>query len=115
MSKAARTKQLGRIHILAKQIGMDREQYEAVLWTVARLESAKDLDAHGRMAVIKHLQSRLPKSGYKGRPNNADNPNRQELKKIEALLTDADLAWAYAQAMSPVSYTHLTLPTIYSV
>ncbi|MCK5772015.1 phage protein GemA/Gp16 family protein [Algiphilus sp.] len=53
-----RRKQLARIHILKAQLGMDRDQYEAVLWTVARAHSSADLDAHGRGEVIQHMERR---------------------------------------------------------
>lgn len=55
-----RRAELAKIHILAKQLKLDDETYRAVLWTVARVDSAADLDGHGRAAVIDHLQSRLP-------------------------------------------------------
>lgn len=58
-----RRRELGRIHILAKQLGMSREQYEAVLWTVARVNSSRELDGHGRSEVIKHMERRAKDLG----------------------------------------------------
>jgi hypothetical protein len=101
----ARQKDLARIHILAGQLGLDRESYENVLWANGRVESSKDLDEHGRRQVIAHLESRLPASQrYKGRPNNIDSLQRQELKKIEALLADAGRPWAYAVHLARTMY-----------
>lgn len=51
---------LARIHILVKELRLDDETYRSVLWAVARVDSARDLDEHGRAAVIDQLQSRLP-------------------------------------------------------
>jgi len=50
-----RQKELGAIHIAAKQLGLDRDAYEAMLWTVARVRSAADLDWAGRKRVLDHL------------------------------------------------------------
>ena len=99
-----RTAELGRIHILAKELGLDRENYENVLYVQARVTSASKLDTHGRLKVIAALEERqqIQKRGvaaYPGRPRNADVDARRELKKIEALLTDAGLPWTYAIAI----------------
>lgn len=100
-AKSQRTRQLARIHCLKRDIGMTDEQYEAVLWTVARVESSKDLDAHGRMQVIRQLETRLQATRkgqrYPGRPHNADRP---QIRKIEALLADAGRPWAYADTIA---------------
>ena len=98
--KSPRTKELARIHCLKRDIGMTDEQYEAVLWTVARVESAKDLDAYGRLKVIEQLENRrkaMRNAGYPGRPHNADRP---QIRKIEALLADAGRPWAYADTIA---------------
>ena len=55
-SKAARRSQLAKIHIAKKQLGMDDEEYRAMLHSVARVTSAADLDLHGRERVIAHLK-----------------------------------------------------------
>lgn len=54
-----RRAELARIHILKGELKLDREQYEAVLWTIGQVDSSAKLDAHGRRAVIAHLQGRL--------------------------------------------------------
>lgn len=53
----ARNNQLAMIHIAAQQIPLDEETYRDMLWTVARVRSAKDLDEAGREAVLKHLRA----------------------------------------------------------
>lgn len=58
-----RRRELARIHILSGRLNMDRDQYEAVLWTVARVHSSKDLDGYGRRQVIAHLERRVKDLG----------------------------------------------------
>lgn len=57
--QSARSRELARIHLQAQQLGMiqrgDDETYRCMLWSVARVRSAKDLDEHGRRAVLEHL------------------------------------------------------------
>lgn len=101
-----RRRELAKIHLGAKQLGMDRETYEACLWTLARVRSARDLDAGGRAAVLDHLRA----CGFRpapattprpGRPHNIGSEDRgAQLRKIEALLAQAKRPWAYADAMA---------------
>lgn len=57
----ARNKQLAMIHIAAADLGLrspvDDSAYRDMLWTVARVRSAADLDDSGRAAVLKHLRA----------------------------------------------------------
>lgn len=98
----ARRRELGCIHLLAKQLGLDDAGYRNVLWAVARVDSAADLDSHGRRDVIEHLRSRLPAQSandrYGLRPRTVGQ--RPLLRKIEALLTDAHRPWQYAEALA---------------
>lgn len=100
-----RKAELAKIHIAKKELQMDDEQYRAVLWTVARVDSARDLDAAGRAAVLKHLRSR----GFKSRPRRrvAEHPGtphnigrEAQLTKIEAQLADMKLPWSYADRIA---------------
>ena len=101
MPKPLRQRQLARIHLLKKELGLDRDAYENVLWVHGRVTSSKDLDSHGRLKVIRQMESRLPqRQRYRGRPHNADTAGREELRKIEALLTDAGQPWAYAEGIA---------------
>jgi len=106
-----RRKDLAVIHLAAKALGLDRETYEQMLFTLARVKSAADLNFEGRRAVIEHLRARGFKpsprpspggrGGHPGRPANMDNPDRgPSLRKIEALLADAGRPWAYADGMA---------------
>lgn len=59
-----RERELAQIHIAKSQLAMADDAYRAVLWSVARVSSAKDLDWAGRKKVLDHLKS----CGFKGRP-----------------------------------------------
>ncbi len=99
-SLGSRSRELARIHILADELGLNRDAYEDVLWAVARVRSAANLDDAGRRAVVAHLQ-RL--RGQRPRPEGVP-PNslssRPLLKKIAAQLSDAGRPWAYANAIA---------------
>lgn len=101
-----RNRQLARIHIEANRLGLDHETYRAMLWTVARVRSAADLDAAGRQRVLDHLASRRGRKaeaqrGYPGRPKNIDEGHTaRQLGKVEALLADAGRSWDYAHGVA---------------
>jgi phage gp16-like protein len=95
--KTRRQRELGRIHILKKELGLNDETYHHMLWAVARVESSADLDAFGRKRVIGHLSARLTPRG-KRPPRTLDQ--RPLLKKIEAQLADAGRPWSYALSLA---------------
>jgi phage gp16-like protein len=108
-----RRRDLSFIHIAAKQLGMDthdkdpKSEYRSMLWTVARVRSAADLDFAGRKRVREHLeacgaQSKPGRKPFPGRPHNCDR--HPQLRKIEALLADARRPWAYADGMAKRMY-----------
>ena len=87
--KDARQRELGAIHIAAKQLGMDDDVYRAMLRQVA-----------GRRAVLDHLRrlGAAPRGNqWRGRPKGDLSP---QLKKIEALLADNGRPWGYAHAVA---------------
>jgi len=51
-----RRSELAKIHMAAKALGLDRDVYEDVLWTVARVHSAADLDSQGRFKLLAHFK-----------------------------------------------------------
>lgn len=84
----ARRRDLAKIHIGAKELGLSRADYECLLWTVARVKSSSELDAHGRRKVLQHMRSRGFKPRSKGRTKPA--PERELMvAKIRALLINA--------------------------
>lgn len=102
-----RRRELAAIHIGAKALELDRETYECMLWSVARVRSAADLDHAGRRAVIEHLRRRgfRPKPAPATERKHGSKPqvpaDRQGLvDKLEALLADAARPWNYARAMA---------------
>lgn len=106
-STLQRRKELAKIHLLAQQLQMDRDTYEAMLFAQARVESAKDLDQHQRGQVIEHLQALVDRQGGKSnpqRPHNFEAKHRAELTKIEALLADDGKPWSYALGMARRMY-----------
>jgi len=50
-----RKRELAAIHIARGQLGMDEDTYRDMLWAVARVRSAADLDWTGRKRVLDHL------------------------------------------------------------
>lgn len=95
-----RNSELAKIHIAKQQLGLDEETYRQMLWTIARVNSSKDLDYAGRRAVLEHLKARgfTGRKQFPGKPNNTSS--HPQLKKIEALLADAKRSWAYADGMA---------------
>lgn len=53
-----RKRELAQIHVAKSQLGLDDDTYRAMLWTVARVKSAADLDWAGRKKVIDHLKAK---------------------------------------------------------
>lgn len=51
-----RNAELAQIHIARAQLGLDDDTYRAVLWTVGRVRSAKDLDWTGRKVLLDHFK-----------------------------------------------------------
>lgn len=60
-SSKPRNVELGKIHMAAAKLGLitqgDDSAYRDMLWSVARVRSAKDLDIGGRKRVLDHLRS----------------------------------------------------------
>ncbi|HET8898421.1 MAG TPA: regulatory protein GemA [Rhodanobacteraceae bacterium] len=95
-----RTRDLAAIHVGAKQLGMDRSTYEALLQRIGGVTSSAKLDERGRRAVrdeLERLGATNPRA-HKGRPKNM----RREpmLTKIEALLAELKAPWSYADALA---------------
>ena len=89
--------ELAKIHIAKKQLALDEPTYRAMLWTIGRVESSKDLDTHGRQTLLEHLKSR----GFVYRARPRPSEDREPLvNKIRAMLRAADRADAYADAMA---------------
>ena len=53
-----RNAEIAQIHIAKSQLGLDDDTYRAILWTVGRVRSAKDLDWTGRKALLDHFKAK---------------------------------------------------------
>lgn len=101
-----RRRELAKIHVAKKQLGMDEDIYRGMLRAVAGAESAADLDVQGRRRVLGHLCSRgfdakPARKPYPGTPHNRNVPERAPLmRKLSAQLTEAKLPWAYADGIA---------------
>lgn len=79
-----RTAQLAAIHVAKRDLGLDDEEYRDILFTVARVRSASDLDAAGRAMVLDHFRSRGALGGKAQKRDYAD----PMLAKLRALWAD---------------------------
>jgi len=107
--KTRRQKDLAKIHIAKKQLGLNDEVYRDMLFVVAGVRSAADLDAHARLAVLGHLKNAGFKikgrktAGFPGRPKQSffEDPDvGKMLGKIEAMLAEAGRPWKYVHRMA---------------
>jgi phage gp16-like protein len=99
-----RRRDLARIYIAARQLGLSGDAYRAMLRRVAGVESAAGLDETGRKAVLAHLKKAgFTARRYPGRPKIdalAGTGKKAMLEKIEAHLAQARRPWAYVHAMA---------------
>ncbi|MFZ5659159.1 MAG: gp16 family protein [Pseudomonadota bacterium] len=81
----SRKADLAKIHLAIKELGWDDDTYRTVLWTIARVRSAADLDAKGRHKLISHLKSK----GWRPKPSRGTTKRKLaddgQSKKIRAL------------------------------
>lgn len=99
-----RNGQLAKIHIARQQLGLDEEEYRGLLGRVAGVSSAKDLNPRQIGAVLAAFealgwQPKAPAKQGRKRPHVKSSRERL-LGKIEAQLTEAGRAWAYADALA---------------
>lgn len=98
---------LSKVHIARQQLGMDDDSYRSLLGRVAGVRSAKDLTGKQAGAVLREFErlgwKPAPSQKATGKPANFSTlPN--EISKIEALLADMKLPWAYADALARQMY-----------
>lgn len=96
---------LSKIHVARQQLNLDDDAYRGLLARVAGVRSAKDLTDHQAGAVLREFE----RLGFKPRaPRNAGKPRNFStarampamITKVEALLADMGLAWAYADGIA---------------
>ena len=98
-----RNKELAQIHIARQQLGMDDDAYRDVLWTVARVRSAADLDWSGRKRVLDHLKA----CGFKIKPKKLATMHKPLALTKEAIeakiavqLKELGQNWPYAYGVA---------------
>ncbi len=94
-----RKRELAQIHIAKAALSLDEETYRAMLWSVARVHSAAELDWAGRKNVLDYLKTR----GWSQRPVRATHQSRAlagdpQSKMIRALWLDLHAAGAVRDA-----------------
>lgn len=94
-----RVRDLAAIHVMIKQLQLDRGTYECLLMRISGVRSSADLDGVGRAKVIAEMR-RLgaPRNKTEGRPANI--ANEPMVRKIEALLAELKAPWSYADAIA---------------
>ena len=87
MAADARTRDLAAIHVGKKALGLDDDTYRDMLFMVARVRSAADLDHAGRQRVIEHMRQR----GFErpvNRPAPADHGKKPQVPADRQALVD---------------------------
>lgn len=87
-----RNAELAQIHIAKTQLGIDEETYRAVLWTVGRVRSSKDLDWTGRKQLLEHFKAKGWKPAPPKRANAAKPVSGGQEGMIRALWSDLNQA-----------------------
>jgi phage gp16-like protein len=101
-SSELRRRDLAKIHVAKKELALSDEDYRALLWSVARVRSAGQLDSAGRHRVIEHMVSRGFKPRAKGRTRPAASRELMVAKIRALLINDAGgpLPDTYADAIA---------------
>lgn len=113
-----RRRELARIHLRAKELGLDGAAYRDMLYAVTRKRSAADLDAGERKRVLDHLgagkarhgtvrasKDRAPLIGMVRRllgPDRSDAYALGILKHMYKAAAPARLEWASAEQLRKV-------------
>lgn len=105
-----RTKDLARIHLAKKELGLDEETYRSLLKTTTGKDSASAMGPGERWKVLLQLGRMGAKSGapagaesgkpYPGKPTMVPVEAVALISKIEAFLAEAKRPWSYAHAMA---------------
>ncbi|CAG2087660.1 MULTISPECIES: gp16 family protein [Xanthomonas] len=110
LALSTRKTQLAKIHLAAKQKGLDEATYRALLVRVTGKDSAAKMTAEERALVIaefvrlgfKDVQRAGRKRTWPGQPKNLDEVPM--LRKVQALLAEAKRPWAYAHNTAKQMY-----------
>jgi phage gp16-like protein len=101
-----RKQQLAAIHVAKKRLRLDDETYRALLQRVGGQRSAKDLDPHGRRAVLREFarldgeRETIKPNMLPGAPENVRDEIAAMVGKVGAILAEAKRDWNYAHALA---------------
>ena len=98
-----RAKDLARIHLAAKELGLDEETYRELLRNLTGKTSAGALGPGERWKVMQEMKRMGATSAapsYPGKPKAVPVDGAALMSKIEAHLADTGRPWAYAHAMA---------------
>jgi phage gp16-like protein len=95
-----RNRELAMIHMAKTQLGLDDDTYRAMLWTVARVKSAADLDWAGRKQVIDHCKAKGFRNKAKSRPAPAKDKAALVAKIRAQLIALGNKPDTYADGMA---------------
>lgn len=102
-SPEQRRKDLAMIHLAKKELGLDDDMYRDILKQCCGVESSAELDQPNRRKLLAFFRGRGwgRKDHRQNRPKNMNVPDRSRLlKKIEALLAEAQRPWSYADTLA---------------
>lgn len=97
---------LARAHLGQKLMGLDAGEWRVFLRDETGRDSCRDLDDAALERLIQTMQARgvrfTPPARAGARPKSLDSTSARapQLRKIEALLADSKLPWAYAHAIA---------------
>lgn len=99
-----RNKDLARIHLAKKELGLDEDAYRALLQGLTKKDSAAELTSKERWVVLGALgrlgaRSAQPRR-YPGRPVIVHAEKADLIRKIEAFLTEAGRPWSYVNSIA---------------
>lgn len=91
MTNSLRQNDLAKIHMAKTDLGLDDDTYRDMLFTVARVRSAADLDFSGRRRVLDHLKSRGWRPGRGKKPRKHADPLGAKILALWLELRDRGL------------------------
>jgi len=85
-----RDREIKLIHVAKRELQLDDDTYRAMLFSIARVRSAKDLDWTGRKKVLDHMKAR----GFKVKSGRNAPANRSKSDKYDARYGKARKLWS---------------------
>lgn len=96
-----RQRDLARIHLIKKQLGLDDETYRELLQGLVGKSSSAEMNRHERWTVLQEMGRLGASTSVPPRKPQAPPPEKARLLyKIESLLAEKDRPLEYAHAMA---------------